>query len=87
MNKFKADPSERRIDRALQHVLKPWFPINQDVLASVRKRFAAGDYHKDPAELLKDLKSDFALFTLVVKELIQVGKAGERPGRNAPQPD
>lgn len=74
MNKFKSDPSERRIDRALQHVLKPWFPINQEVLQLVRKRFAEGDYDKAPGELLKDLKSDFALFTLVVKELLQVGK-------------
>lgn len=75
MSKFKSDHAERRIDRALQHVLKPWFPINQDVLQIVRKRFADGDYEKVPGELLKDLKGDFALFTLVVKELLQVGKA------------
>lgn len=75
MNKFKTDPSERRIDRALQHVLKPWFPINQEVLNLVRGRFKSGDYEKDSNALLQDLKSDFALFTLVVKELISVGQA------------
>jgi len=74
-NRFKSDPSERRLDRALQHVVKPWFPINQDVLTHVRKRFADGHYNKTPADLLQDLKGDFALFTLVVKELIQVGKS------------
>lgn len=73
MSKFKSDRAERRIDRALQHVLKPWFPINEEVLQLVRKRSADGDYERAPDELLKDLKSDFALFTLVVKELIQVG--------------
>ena len=74
-SRFKADASERRIDRALQHVLKPWFPINQDVLLEIRKRFECGDYERNPSELLKDLKSDFALFTLVVKDLIQIGQA------------
>ena len=74
-SRFKADASERRIDRALQHVLKPWFPINQDVLLEIRKRFECGDYERNHSELLKDLKSDFALFTLVVKDLIQIGQA------------
>ncbi len=86
MNKFKSDPSERRIDRALQHVLKPWFPINQDVLNLVRKRFSDGDYDRDQGALLKDLKSDFALFTLVVKELLQVGKAEGVPGATLHNP-
>ena len=86
MNKFKTDPSERRIDRALQHVLKPWFPINQEVLQQVRKRFADGEYAKAPGELLKDLKGDFALFTLVVKELIQVGKAEGAPAATLHNP-
>lgn len=86
MSKFKSDPAERRIDRALQHVLKPWFPINDEVLSLVRKRFNDGDYAKDAGELLRDLKSDFALFTLVVKELLQVGKLEGAPGATLHNP-
>jgi hypothetical protein len=86
MSRFKSDPSERRIDRALQHVLKPWFPINQDVLTRVRSRFKQGDYAREPNELLQDLKADFALFTLVVKELIHVGKQENVPGATLHNP-
>lgn len=86
MSKFKSDPSERRLDRALQHVIKPWFPINHEVLFLVRKRFGDGDYAKAPGELLQDLKSDFALFTLVVKELLQVGKSEGAPGATLHNP-
>ena len=69
MSSFKSDGSDRRIDRALQHVVRPWFPINQDVLTIVRKGLNDNSYQKDPSKLLNDLKSDFALFTYVVKEL------------------
>jgi hypothetical protein len=53
----------------LQHVVRPWFPINQDVLTSIRKKLDDGTYASAPQELLNDLKGDFALFTFVVKEL------------------
>lgn len=69
MSGFKSDGSDRRIDRALQHVVRPWFPINQDVLAIVRKGLSDNSYQKEASKLLNDLKSDFALFTYVVKEL------------------
>jgi hypothetical protein len=70
MSGFKSDGSDnRRIERALQHVVRPWFPINQDVLTSIRKKLDDGTYASAPQELLNDLKGDFALFTFVVKEL------------------
>ena len=70
MSGFKSDGSDnRRIDRALQHVVRPWFPINQDVLTSIRKNLDDGSYASDPQQLLNELKGDFALFTFVVKEL------------------
>lgn len=69
MSGFKSDGSDRRIDRALQHVVRPWFPINQDVLTTVRKNLGDNTYVSDPSKLLNDLKTDFALFTYVVKEL------------------
>jgi len=70
MSGFKNDGSDnRRIERALQHVVRPWFPINQDVLTSIRKNLEDGAYATAPHHLLNDLKGDFALFTFVVKEL------------------
>lgn len=70
MSDFKSDGSDnRRIERALQHVVRPWFPINQDVLTLIRKNLDDGAYASAPQQLLNDLKGDFALFTFVVKEL------------------
>lgn len=68
MNGFKTNNPDRRIDRALQHVVRPWFPINDDVLKTVRGKIDAGSYGADGKELIEDLKGDFALFTFVVRE-------------------
>jgi len=70
MSGFKSDGQDnRRIERALQHVVRPWFPINQDVLTTIRANLESGVYATTPPQLLNDLKGDFALFTFVVKEL------------------
>lgn len=61
--------AERRLDRAVQHVMRSWFPINQGVLNQIRKDLDAGTYKTQPNKLFTDLKADFALFTYVVKEL------------------
>jgi hypothetical protein len=70
MSGFKSDRQDnRRIERALQHVVRPWFPINQDVLTTIRANLDSDVYATTPPQLLNDLKGDFALFTFVVKEL------------------
>lgn len=71
MGSFKGDTNSRRIDRALQHVSKPWFPMNPDVLKRVREGLEQKIYDNNMEGLLEELKSDFALFTFVVKELSQ----------------
>lgn len=71
MGTFKGDTNSRRIDRALQHVGKPWFPMNPEVLKRVRDGFEQGTYEGNFNLLYEELKSDFALFTFVVKELSQ----------------
>jgi hypothetical protein len=71
MGSFKSDNNSRRIDRALQHVSKPWFPMNPEVLKRVRDGLAQGTFDKDFNLLLTELKADFALFTFIVKELSQ----------------
>lgn len=69
MDESKGKLAERRLDRAVQHVMRSWFPINQTVLNTIRKDLEAGTYQTQPDKLLGDLKADFALFTYVVKEL------------------
>jgi hypothetical protein len=71
MGNFKGDNNSRRIDRALQHVSKPWFPMNPEVLKQIRSGLTNGAYENHFDELLTALKSDFALFTFVIKELSQ----------------
>jgi len=71
MGNFKGDNNSRRIDRALQHVSKPWFPMNPEVLKQIRSGIAEGAYEQKFDLLLEALKSDFALFTFVIKELSQ----------------
>ena len=68
MNGFKTNNPDRRIDRALQHVVRPWFPMNDEVLKTVRSKLDSGSYAADGQELIDDLKGDFALFTFVVRE-------------------
>lgn len=80
MSGFKGNMADRRLDRALQHVVRPWFPINQDVLNTIRTCLTDGTYAVTPAQLLNDLKGDFALFTYVVKEL---GIMGMQQGLDA----
>lgn len=71
MGSFKGDANSRRIDRALHHVSKPWFPMNPDVLKRVREGLEQKIYDTNFDELLEELKGDFALFTFIVKELSQ----------------
>jgi len=71
MGNFKGDTNSRRIDRALQHVSKPWFPMNPEVVKRVRDGLDAGTFASNFNALLTELKNDFALFTFVVKELSQ----------------
>ena len=82
----KIDPADRRLDRALQHVVRPWFPINQDVLNGIRKSLSDGIYDATPAQLLADLKNDFALFTFVVKELAAIGATQGVPEKTLSNP-
>jgi hypothetical protein len=71
LGNFKGASNSRRIDRALQHVSKPWFPMNPDVLKRVREGLDNGIYDTNFELLMSELKTDFALFTFIVKELSQ----------------
>jgi len=78
MGSFKGDANSRRIDRALHHVSKPWFPMNPDVLKRVREGLEQKTYDSNFDALLEELKGDFALFTYIVKELSQKAVVSEQ---------
>lgn len=62
--------TERRLQRAIQHTSQHWFPINPDVLYSIREGLDSGAFELDITFLITALKQDFALFTYCIKELI-----------------
>jgi len=78
MGSFKGDANSRRIDRALHHVSKPWFPMNPDVVKRVRDGIDQKTFDNNFEALLDELKSDFALFTYIVKELSQKAVLSEQ---------
>jgi hypothetical protein len=78
MGSFKGDTNSRRIDRALHHVSKPWFPMNPEVLKNVRSGLEQKTFDNNFDALLEELKSDFALFTFIVKELSFRAAASEQ---------
>ena len=61
---------ERRLQRAIQHTSQHWFPINPEVLHSIREGLDSGAFELDITFLLTSLKQDFALFTYCIKELL-----------------
>jgi len=71
--------SERRLERAVQHVSAHWFPTNPVILANIRKGLEEGAYDLDTTFLITELKSDFALFTFCVKELLVQAAAEKVP--------
>lgn len=71
--------SDRRLQRAVQHVNMHWFPVNESVLESVRKGLSEGAYELDPSFLFRELKEDFALLSFCVKELQLVAQRERIP--------
>jgi hypothetical protein len=62
--------SARRFERAATHVALHWFPISPATLSFLSKGFESGVYTNNLPRLIEDLKTDFALFTYCVKELL-----------------
>lgn len=60
---------QRRLDQAIEYVARAWFPANPEVLTRIKTRAEAGEYNDAFDVLLNDLKSDFSIFTYLLKEL------------------
>jgi hypothetical protein len=64
--------TDRRLQRAIQHTSQHWFPINPEVLYSIREGLDSGAFELDLTFLITSLKQDFALFTYCIKELLPI---------------
>ena len=62
----------KRLNRAIDHVLKLWIPINSDVLTRIQKKLLDGLYQQDRDGLLKDLKEDVSLYTWCLRRLCEM---------------
>ena len=71
--------SERRLDRALQHVSSHWFPIHDEALTAIRRGLELGSFDLDIGFLISELRRDFALFTYCIKELLVVANKERVP--------
>lgn len=60
----------RRLEKATEHVSSMWFPFNRELLQAIRQKHTDGVYKSNINKLIEDLRSDFALFTFVIKHLI-----------------
>ncbi len=60
--------TDKRLQRACEHVSDLWFPANPDLLKRIRLSLSESKYG-DTDAFLVDLKADFSLFTFCLKEL------------------
>ncbi len=73
------------IERAYDHVVTNWFPVQSEVLERIQSRLAAGEYDAHRKELTKDLKEDFSLFMFCLKELTGLLETNKLHGVPQPQ--
>ncbi len=78
--------TERRLQRAIQHTSQHWFPINPEVLHSIREGLDSGAFELDIAFLITSLKQDFALFTYCIKELLPMATRQGAPSTVSSDP-
>ena len=59
----------KNFSEAFKITSQRWFPCSTGTLSRVRERIAAGYYHDNKKELLRDLRSDAALFLYSLRKL------------------
>lgn len=84
MNKKK--PINKRLQRATEHVTSMWFPFNMKVVKSIREKHGQGIYENDTGLLIEDLRTDFALFSFVVKQLLPQAREAGLPQKSLQNP-
>ncbi|RIL08071.1 MAG: hypothetical protein DCC75_09510 [Proteobacteria bacterium] len=69
-----ANFSEKRLERACQHVSDLWFPPNPDLVSKLRSGLDSGKYEDDIDSLLLEVRGDFSLYVYCLKEVIALLK-------------
>lgn len=67
--------TQKRLEKASQHVNDLWFPVNSELLAKLKMGLHAGVYDLDPEALVSSISNDFSLFMYCIRELIKMLKA------------
>ncbi len=62
----------------LEYLSKGWFPVNTVLLKDIQKKFKEGAYNEDRDGLVRDIKSDFALFGHCLKTMGTTVVVGDR---------
>lgn len=69
----------RNLLLALKRVYEAWFPPNPDLLNRIRQGLDEGSYDLDVDFLISELKTDFALLSYCIRELVRLYKADNEP--------
>lgn len=68
--------SNAKLRHACRKAIENWFPANPKTLNRIHLGIEAGSYDLDIEFLVREIKSDFALFTYVLKELARMRDRG-----------
>ncbi|MDC0357644.1 HDOD domain-containing protein [Oligoflexia bacterium] len=69
MESEKRPVENRRLQRALEHVNRLWFPVNNSLFSKIQEGLKKGSYDLGMEFLVEDIKKDFALYTYCLREL------------------
>lgn len=62
----------KHLELACKHVSDAWFPVNEGLLRKIQQGIEHGDYKRNSAALINDVKRDFSLFTHCLRKLSQI---------------
>ncbi len=63
------ESTNRRLQRAKEHVSRYWFPFNEQLVSKIKKGLGTGVYDLSLDFLIADLKTDASLFSYCLKEI------------------
>lgn len=65
----KMSSGDRRLKQAVEYVSRQWFPVNRAVVSDIQTKLNSGAYDGNGAQLVQDLKADFAYFTYCLHKM------------------
>lgn len=62
----------KHLELACKHVSDAWFPVNEGLLRKIQQGIDHGEYKRNNAALINEVKKDFSLFTHCLRKLSQI---------------